>query len=284
MDHPLPHDLARIGTILHPSDLSVASRTAFRHALKLTLVHKAKLTILHVAGEDQDEEDWGAFPGVRDHLERWGLLPHASTMDDLFSAGLRIRKVSAQGSDPVAVCLDHLERHSADLLVMATSQREGPLGWPHSSVAERLARASGRPSLLIPHDSEGLVLADGTTKLSGVLVPVARNPSPKAAIRAASNICGMLGQGAVSLGLFHAGRREDMPDVLPASTPEQQWREHVVEADVVEGIVEAARSHDLVVMSTHGRKGPLDALLGSTTERVLRRLHCPLLAIPVQGH
>ncbi|MEX1132799.1 MAG: universal stress protein [Flavobacteriales bacterium] len=284
MDHSNHHDLSRIGAILHPTDLSIASRTAFRHALKLALVNKAKLTILHVTGEDQDEEDWGAFPGVRDHLERWGLLPNAATMDDLSNAGLRIRKVSAQGSDPVAVCLDHLERHSADLLVMATSQREGPFGWPHSSVAERMARASGRPSLLIPHNSEGLVLADGTTNLSGVLVPVARNPSPKAAIRAATSLCGMLGQGAVSLALFHAGRREDMPDVLPTSTPELRWREHVVQADVVEGIVEAARSQDLVVMSTHGRKGPWDNLLGSTTERVLRRIQCPLLAIPVQGH
>lgn len=283
MDHPAHQNLSHIKAILHPTDLSVASRTAFRHALKLALVNKAKLTILHVTGEDQEEEDWGAFPGVRDHLERWGMLPHASTMDDLSRSGLRIRKVSAQGSDPVAVCLDHLERHTADLLVMATSQREGPLGWPHSSVAERLARASGRPSLLIPHDSEGLVLADGNTKLSGVLVPVARNPTPKVAIRAATSLCDMLGQGAVSLALFHAGRREDMPDVLPASTPEQRWREHVVQADVVEGIVEAARSQDLVVMSTHGRKGAWDSLLGSTTERVLRRIHCPLLAIPVQG-
>ena len=36
---------------------------------------------------------------------------------------------------------------------------------------------------------------------------------------------------------------------------------------------------DLVVMPTEGRNGVFDALRGSATERVLRRLRCPLLAV-----
>jgi nucleotide-binding universal stress UspA family protein len=37
---------------------------------------------------------------------------------------------------------------------------------------------------------------------------------------------------------------------------------------------------DLIVMSTHGRSGLPRMALGSVTERVLRRAHCPVLAIP----
>ena len=37
---------------------------------------------------------------------------------------------------------------------------------------------------------------------------------------------------------------------------------------------------DLIVMPTAGRAGVFDALRGSTTERVLRRAPCPLLAVP----
>lgn len=281
MDRTAPNDLSGIRRILHPTDLSAASRAAFRHALKLALTTGSSLGILHVCEEDQDDEDWGAFPSVREQLERWGVLPKGSSMDDLSALGLRIRKVSAQGSDPVAVCLDHLERHRTGLLVMATSQREGPLGWPHSSVAEHLARAAQLPSLLVPQPSEGFVLPEGDIRLSSVLVPVAREPSPRAAIDAAEGLCGMLSEGATTLTLFHAGKREGMPDVLPPSTPRLRWHERVVDGDAVERIVEAARSHDLVVMSTYGRKGALDAMLGSTTERVLRRVHCPVLAIPV---
>lgn len=266
--------------ILHPTDLSVASRTAFRHALKLALISGAKLTVMHVSGEE-DEEDWSAFPGVRQHLEAWGTLPPDSTTDDVAALGLKIRKVSAHRSDPVAACMDYEERHPADLIVMATSQREGPLGWPHSSVAERLARHLGKPTLFIPNDTEGFVLPDGTLRLHEVLVPVAKQPTPRAAIEAATGLCDLLAAGSVELSLFHAGARENMPDVLPPSTADRHWKELVLDAEVVEGIALTAADKDLVVMATYGRKGAWDALLGSTTERSLRRLRCPLWAVPV---
>ena len=41
-----------------------------------------------------------------------------------------------------------------------------------------------------------------------------------------------------------------------------------------------ATDADLVVMTTEGRHGFLDALRGSTTEAVLRRANRPLLAVP----
>jgi nucleotide-binding universal stress UspA family protein len=40
---------------------------------------------------------------------------------------------------------------------------------------------------------------------------------------------------------------------------------------------------DLVVMTTQGRHGFMDALRGSTTERVLREARCPLLAVSVSA-
>ncbi|HEU4638627.1 MAG TPA: universal stress protein, partial [Candidatus Binatia bacterium] len=43
----------------------------------------------------------------------------------------------------------------------------------------------------------------------------------------------------------------------------------------------AAESVDIIVMSTHGRTGLAHMLIGSVTERVLRRASCPVLAVPV---
>jgi nucleotide-binding universal stress UspA family protein len=40
---------------------------------------------------------------------------------------------------------------------------------------------------------------------------------------------------------------------------------------------------DMVVMSTHGRTGLLHMLIGSVTERVVRRAPCPVLAVPPPG-
>ncbi len=54
------------------------------------------------------------------------------------------------------------------------------------------------------------------------------------------------------------------------------------QGEVVTEILTVARAQavDLLVMATQGHDGWLDVLRGSTTERVLRRIHCPLLAIP----
>ena len=41
-----------------------------------------------------------------------------------------------------------------------------------------------------------------------------------------------------------------------------------------------AESVDIIVMSTHGRTGLAHMLIGSVTERVLRRASCPVLAVP----
>lgn len=47
-------------------------------------------------------------------------------------------------------------------------------------------------------------------------------------------------------------------------------------------IVEEAESEgvDMIVMSTHGRTGLSHIILGSITEKVIARAHCPVLVVP----
>lgn len=56
----------------------------------------------------------------------------------------------------------------------------------------------------------------------------------------------------------------------------------VVEKDPVAAIVETAATlpADLIVMGTHGRSGFERLLLGSVTEKVLRKAPCPVLTVP----
>jgi nucleotide-binding universal stress UspA family protein len=53
--------------------------------------------------------------------------------------------------------------------------------------------------------------------------------------------------------------------------------------EVVKTILAVAEESkaDLIVMTTKGHNGFLDALRGSTTERVLRHARCPVLAVPL---
>lgn len=56
----------------------------------------------------------------------------------------------------------------------------------------------------------------------------------------------------------------------------------VLEGDVVSEILGLAETiaADLIVMGTHGRRGYEQWLLGSVTERVLRKAGCPVLTVP----
>jgi nucleotide-binding universal stress UspA family protein len=58
------------------------------------------------------------------------------------------------------------------------------------------------------------------------------------------------------------------------------------QGNVIEVILETARQADadLILMSTDGRNGFLDAVRGSHSERVLRHAPCPLLAIPESSY
>ena len=66
--------------------------------------------------------------------------------------------------------------------------------------------------------------------------------------------------------------------------PDLPWQlEHTRRSgDIVDEIVAAAEAGpaDLVVMTTRGHDEILDLLEGSTTEQVLHRAPCPVIAIP----
>ena len=61
------------------------------------------------------------------------------------------------------------------------------------------------------------------------------------------------------------------------------WDRTVRRGEVVEQIlaVGTAGAADLIVLTTQGHVGFLDALRGSTSERILRAAQCPVLAIPL---
>ena len=60
------------------------------------------------------------------------------------------------------------------------------------------------------------------------------------------------------------------------------WDRVVRRGEVVEQMLDVgtACSADFIVLTTQGHQGFLDALRGSTSERLLRRARCPGLAVP----
>lgn len=270
-----------IDSVLHPSDFSEASDVAFAHALKVALIARSALTVLHVS--KSATADWTEFPGVRETLESWGLLPKGSPRSAVPELGIDVRKVLAQHDDPVKSVLHYLEGHAADLIVLATHRREGRASWLRKSVSEPIARKSGQMTLFVPEGVSGFVsLADGSVSLRSILVPVAATPRAQPAVDAAARVVRRLEVPAGTFTLLHVGGPATMSAVTCPEVPGWEWKQRTRDGDVIDGILTTAAeaNADLIAMSTDGRDGFLDALRGSHSERVLRRASCPVLAIP----
>jgi len=272
----------KVESIFHPSDLSHASEIAFVHALKIALVTEAKLTVLHVKANSNAE--WQDSPGVRETLERWKLLPKNSPVSMVGQLGIGVEKVIASGQDPVTACLGFLERHSADLIVLAIHQHNGHMRWLAKPVAAPIARAAGQMTLFIPHGVAGFVSReDGAISLRNILIPVTTKPRPQPSVEAVTRMIQNLRLPGGSITVLHAGSASEAPSLRLPVVKGWTWERLVHAGEPSQTILQVAKQRraDLIVMTTEGPDGFLDGLRGSTSERVLRTTRCPLLSLPV---
>ena len=139
-------------------------------------------------------------------------------------------------------------------------------------------------TLFVPSDADRDIvsLEDGNLSLANVLVPVDHSPDPRRTIEFARRVAELAADDRVTITLLHVGPPGSAPRIDTEDGPEWKFVRMEREGDPVEQIVAAAAEvkADLVAMPTAGRAGVLEALSGSTTERVLRRVRCPLLAVP----
>ncbi|MBI4001349.1 MAG: universal stress protein [Nitrospira defluvii] len=271
-----------IQRIFHPTDFSQDSHVAFAHALKLALVHRAELTIMHVdpAVAPEGFED---FPRIRPTLATWGLLPESSSKSDVAQLGIGIKKVRALATDLKQAIIHHLTASPTDLMVLATHQHEGSARWLQNPVAEPVSREMEVATLFVPSHVEGFVsLKTGQTSLHRLLLPISTDPPSQPAIDAASSLISKLGAPPITLTLVHAGEETEVETLALPQRADWSWNQLFGKGDPVEWILAAGAEFDvdLIVMTTKGQDSLLDILRGSTTERVLRGARCPLLAIP----
>jgi nucleotide-binding universal stress UspA family protein len=272
-----------IHRIVHPTDLSHGSEVAFTHALKLAVGLRAKLDIVHVDARADCviHED---FPSVHDTLARWGLLSEDASRDQVAELGIHVHKSAPYDRDPVRGLLKYLRKHPADLVVLATHRRHGLARWLHQQIGEQLLKLTRVPTLFVPYNVPGFVdLQRGTCSLNRVVLPVAREPNPQPAVDALSVILHGLGDVSPTTTICHFGDEEaDAPMLHYPHDRDWQWEWLIREGETVETIIEVCeqKSADLLAMTTDGHHGFLDALRGTTTERVLHQATCPMLVVP----
>ncbi len=136
----------------------------------------------------------------------------------------------------------------------------------------------------MPHGIPGFVSgANGTVNLKHVLIPVAHHPHPRDSINAVEKLASALDvHNELKVTLLYVGGEGDGPTAQLPETGHWEWKSIPEEGDVSNTIINYAQQNDadLVAMTTEGPQGILDVIRGSTTERVMRGIHCPLIAIP----
>ncbi len=269
-------------SVFHLTDLSKESEVAFAHALAIALTRGSALTLLH-AGSGNTADDWRRFPGVRQMLERWGLLEPGSQRSEVFDRfAVQVKKVNLGSARRLNAILDYLSDSPSEMIVATYDARRGVTGVVRDSLTEEVARQSGAMTLFVPNGCQGFVSSvDGSLTLRSILVPIAEDPAPEFAIEAARRVSEWLGAPPVRVTLLHVG-----DDTSPAiDLVDDELTEYSFihrDGDVIDEILAVADEIgcDLISMVTNGRSSLGEAVKGSHTERVVRRAKCPVLALP----
>jgi nucleotide-binding universal stress UspA family protein len=278
-------DLGTIQRIALATDLGPGSADLFATGLALALRARAELVLVHIADPDDKDATWRRLPTVRELLERWGRLAPGASPEAFEALGVRVLPIERpQGNDVVTALLHSLTAAKPDLALLGTHARTGFARLANQSVAEPVAIALQRLTMLAPERARAIVDPDtGELRLRRVLVPVEEHVPLQPVIDGLERLLTGIGAGATSFVLVHVGRADAVPAVRLPRRVDWSWRTDIRSGQVVEQILRAEIDNDvdLVAMPVHGHHGLLEALVGSATERVVRRSTAPVLVVPV---
>lgn len=273
-----------VESVLHPTDLSEASLTAFHHALALGIRYGARMTLLHAIGR-RATDSWPAFPSARDTLARWHAEGGAGSLGERIKQST-ISKKEVQIRDPVAACLRHIGRNAVDLVVLATEGRSGLSRLVRPSRAEKLARESRLPTLFVPSGARPFVDGEtGAVTLRRIVVPVSRETDAKPAMLLAVRAAALLDDPDLEITLVHIGEGADDAALDLPALPYCRWNLVHRGGAVVEGILTVAEEvdADAVFMTTSWNRPSLVGTDRGVTEAVLSSVGCPVAAVPVEA-
>ncbi len=285
-------------SVLVPTDGSDHAARAARHALGLARWFDATV---HVVGVVDVSAAGGVSPAFVERLE--DRAADAIERIEAMADDDRIRSTVLEGT-PASTILEYAGERDVDLIAMGTHGRTGVNRYVTGSVTERVIRQSDVPVLTTRVTDRSEWAGD----YDDVLVPTDGSEAAAAAIDHALAIATQADARVHVVGVVDvtaaAGRPSVMApsDLLAQFESEAETAVETVAAEVrdagldvethvrkgipSQGLLEYAgeRDVDLIAMGTHGRSGLDRVLLGSTTERLVRRAPVPVLAVrPAAG-
>lgn len=297
-----------ISHLLVPLDGSKLAEAALPAAAFLARTLHARLMLLHV---------------IEQHAPLH--VHHERHLSDVAEAEQYLRDVSSQWfaglsvehhvhTAPVADVAASIDQHArelkADLIVMCTHGRGGPVRWVFGSIAQQVVGMGNTPLLMLPPGHAECGLGGNST----FLVPLDGEPAHEAGLPLAEELAGACRSHLVLLTVVPEARqlgggRGAAARMLPGTMTaildfeEERTREYLASllvdlhkrgiaasADVRRGeparmILKAAEEvgAKLVVLSTHGKSGAKAFWSASVGPRVALAAEVPLLLVPTKA-
>lgn len=141
--------MAKLKTILAPTDFSELSANGVRYACQLAKDTGAEIIIFNV--DVLDESNRIDKREMEEHRKRLADFV-AQTVGDA-GAGLKIRQLVDAGQ-PFGAIVDCAEKEGVDLIVMSSHGRTGLSRMLIGSVTDKLLRAAPCPVLVVPAEKQ----------------------------------------------------------------------------------------------------------------------------------
>jgi nucleotide-binding universal stress UspA family protein len=310
--------MVHIKHVLCPVDFSELSRHAFDRAVAFSRSYGADLTVLHVLPVTS------AVPVLPYGPEGPGPLGFESVDRDRalgemtrflgteHPIGVPLHHAVVESASVRQEIFLQIARNAADVVVIGTHGRSGFDRFFLGSVAERTLRTSPVPVLVIPPRTPDVIPA-GRDPFRSVLCAVDFSQDSARALEYGASLArhaagrltlmhavepmpighdpmvGVVGFDAASYerALEESGRAQLKQFGTDAAAAGTEVETLITRGKAYKEILRIAmeRQADLIVVGVHGRNALDRLVFGSTTEHLVRRATCPVLAVPgPRGH
>ncbi len=289
-----------IGHVLCPVDLSAISDMALRYAAVAARQFKARLTVLQAERfelpryltRDTKTQLADEIERAKGHVAA-ELQHHTEAILAAAMAPLQVH-YAVETAQPAAAVLRWGREAQVDLVVMGTHGLGGFKRIMMGSTAEAVVRQSDVPVFTVRPRAQAFI--DGQNPaadpaIGTILCPLIPEPAFLGALHYGAALAGRFGAVLKVLQvveddtpLDQAGAR--LREVAAAAIGQGcTWSAEVRAGRAAEQIVSLAgsRSADLLVIGARRRPFADVAILGRTTELVLRHAPVPVLAVPLPG-
>lgn len=291
--------MIKIRKILHPTDFSASAEQAMRVAAALARAYDAQLHLLHAVVFYNPADYFQDIESIYNHLKDAAAKQMESYIEAAGAADLKIERVNVPAISAGSMITGYVNEYEIDLIVMGTHGRSGLGHLLMGSIAEEVVQAALCPVLTVK--------ASSTTpeRFERIVVPIDFSDHCADLLLYAKELAARYSSEVHLLHVveqpiyptFYAFDTTPITDILSRikAHAEEKLKEmaeqlpgaqiHVLEGKPTRLITEFAAQIDasLIVIATHGLTGLDHMLLGSVTEKVVRRANCPVLTVKAFG-